>query len=457
MDFYLVGTVLYNGRRFNIFEDSNFRKTFLEVINDKFSYVDYKTYLELDRLYNKKTLFYRLDGKRKKYNFIPKIMMSIGGAVMAVALTISGVNALNNSSSNVVMPHNLFDKNEIIMEDGYTVDEGMKRIYVYSADRLTDFLPEEYKQNPTYDQLVEAVKNNQNIDDSFKPYYYDFIEKLKEANLNIDLRPFYMNIKTVSTGYMSEVDLKGISQGSASQGIFMAEYHNIYVNSEASKEMLDFVIPHEIGHTTNNVWFDYKGYTVIRDFCKSGNYGYIIEEGMDSLFVDTLYGFNPEVLPYRIINNHSQNLINSTDYNFETYINGSIIDYQKTMDDAIDQNLVSDYNFDGYLNSVSSATLEYHFDEYDKANYTDLDEISATLFFDNKLNENCSFQNVIDAYNEYINNMVEQNNKGVFMNIDTVNSIFVNTLERKNIPFEVDDILYTQDTLPNLTTNTMTK
>ena len=127
------------------------------------------------------------------------------------------------------------------------------------------------------------------------------------------------------------------------------------------------------------------------------------------------------------------------------------------MDDAIDQNLVSDYNFDGYLNSVSSATLEYHFDEYDKANYTDLDEISATLFFDNKLNENCSFQNVIDAYNEYINNMVEQNNKGVFMNIDTVNSIFVNTLERKNIPFEVDDILYTQDTLPNLTTNTMTK
>ena len=458
MDFILVGEITFKNKTIAIFRDKNFRNTFLERNGEEYSYLDYETYMKLDSLYNKKILYFPSQRKGQKFNFVPKMLLSIGGSLIAVTLTLSGCQSVNaiDSDIKIAMPHNLFDAHEFISEDYYSIDESSKQIYIYSADALTAFLPAEYKENPTYEQLYEAIAENQNIDDKFKETMYEFVDNLQKANLNIDLRPFYMNIRNLKVDYVSGADMKGITGGEA-KGVFFPDRHTIYINKEKDESLLSFVKPHEIGHMMNNVYFDYKGYTAIRDFSRTGNYGFMIEEGMDSLFVDTIYGMDTEELPYRVVNNYSQLLLDSTDYSFETYINGSIKDYEEVLSDEMDYTMAQEYPTMDLIYDMSSAGTEYIYEEYNRDNYEKIDMTFAYIYFNNLISNTSSYEDVLRVYQDYINTMLVNNNKGVIINIDSVNTVLRNVLKEKNLQYDISDNLYDNVQISQMNTNNLSK
>ena len=342
--------------------------------------------------------------------------------------------------SSVDMPHNPFDSNELIMGDDYVVDEALKRINVYSSARLTDFLPQKYVENPEYEDIRKAIQDNSDIDDTFKSYLEDFVSKLEASNYNIDLRPFYMNISMLKVVYVGESEMTSIIQQPNGQGVFMPDIHTVYLNKDGNKDIVYAVIPHEIGHMLNNLYFEYKGYTVIRDFCKAVNYGFILEEGLDSLFVDTLFEIDPKELPYRIPNNYSQVLINGTDYSFEKYVNGSMIDYESVLDNSLND-ILPEYDFDDLVFDISNANNDYKHDAYNSETYKSLDLIFSTVYFDSIINENSTSNEIREAYDDYISIVSAQDPEGVILNKDMVNKALEEVLTRKNISLDVLEAL----------------
>ena len=342
--------------------------------------------------------------------------------------------------SSVDMPHNPFDSNELIMGDDYVVDEALKRINVYSSARLTDFLPQKYVENPEYEDIRKAIQDNSDIDDTFKSYLEDFVSKLEASNYNIDLRPFYMNISMLKVVYVGESEMTSIIQQPNGQGVFMPDIHTVYLNKDGNKDIVYAVIPHEIGHMLNNLYFEYKGYTVIRDFCKAGNYGFILEEGLDSLFVDTLYEIDPKELPYRIPNNYSQVLINGTDYSFEKYVNGSVIDYESVLDNSLND-ILPEYDFDNLLFDISNANNDYNHDAYNSETYKSLDLIFSTVYFDSIINENSTSNDLKKVHDDYISIVSAQDTEGVVVNKKIVDKAFKDALIRKSIPLDVLEAL----------------
>ncbi len=338
--------------------------------------------------------------------------------------------------TTVEMPHNPFDGNELIIGNDYTVDEALKRINVYSSARLTDFLPQKYVENPEYEDIRKAIQDNSDIDDTFKSYLEDFVSKLEASNYNIDLRPFYMNISMLKVVYVGESEMTSIIQQPNGQGVFMPDIHTVYLNKDGNKDIVYAVIPHEIGHMLNNLYFEYKGYTVIRDFCKAVNYGFILEEGLDSLFVDTLFEIDPKELPYRIPNNYSQVLINGTDYSFEKYVNGSVIDYQSVLDNSV-KDILPEYDFDDLLFDIANANNDYKHDAYNSETYKSLDLIFSTVYFDSIINENSTSNEIREAYDDYISTVSAQDPEGVILNKDMVNKALEEALTRKNISLDV--------------------
>lgn len=456
MDFILVSEITINNRKIAIFRDKNFRNTFLERNGNEYSYLDYETYIKLDNLYNKKIVYFPDKIKKgQKFNFVPKMLVSVGGALIAVTLTLTGCQSVS-ATTNIVMPHNLFDAHEFIYEDNYSIDESSKRIYISSADALTNFLPSEYKQNPSYEQLYTAIAENQNIDDNFKIYLNEFVDNLQKANMNLDLRPFYMNIKELKVDYVSAGDMIGITGGEA-KGVFVPDQHTIYINREKDESLLSVVRPHEIGHMMNNLYFNYKGYTAIRDFSTSGNYGFMVEEGMDSLFVDTIYGMDPIELPYRVVNNYSKTLIDSTNYSLEDYINGSIKEYEEAINNEIDFSTYQNYSSMDLIYDLSSSGTEYIYEEYNNHNYGNIDTTFAHIYFNNLINQSSSYEEILNVYQKYIDTIIVNNDKGAIVNINAVNAELKAILKSKNIQYDVSDNLYNEDQLSQIISNNYSK
>ncbi len=349
--------------------------------------------------------------------------------IMLSALLLGGCGG----SSGIKMPGNPFDPNEFIWEEGYSVDEALKTIRIQDAEHLTYFLPDKYRENPSYDQLREAIRQNENLDDTVRGYLESYVDRLETAGYNMDLRPFYMNLSTVKVAYASNAEMVAIAGGG--KGVFMPDQHMIYLNEEDNSVPLDFLLPHEISHMLSNLYFDYKGYTAIRDFCVV-TYGFTVEEGLDSLFADTLIGEDPIELPYRVCNNYCRVLMEATDYSFETYINKCIYDYRE----VLDQENANGSGVDGdtIIHLLEGATRDYRLNEYAAENYEELDRAFSWIYFEHTLSSTSSKDEVKAAYDRYREILDTQTANGSFMNADIVKSTLQEVLTQKGSQVVVD-------------------
>ncbi|MCR5031608.1 MAG: hypothetical protein K6A92_01975 [Lachnospiraceae bacterium] len=349
--------------------------------------------------------------------------------IMLSALLLGGCGG----SSGIKMPGNPFDPNEFIWEEGYSVDEALKTIRIQDAEHLTYFLPDKYRENPSYDQLREAIRQNENLDDTVRGYLESYVDRLETAGYNIDLRPFYMNLSTVKVAYVSNAEMVAIAGGG--KGVFMPDQHMIYLNEEDNSVPLDFLLPHEISHMLSNLYFDYKGYTAIRDFCVE-TYGFTVEEGLDSLFADTLIGEDPIELPYRVCNNYCRVLMEATDYSFETYINKCIYDYRE----VLNQENANGSGVDGdtIIHLLEGATRDYRLNEYAAENYEELDRAFSWIYFEHTLSSTSSKDEVKASYDRYREILDTQTANGSFMNADIVKSTLQEVLTQKGSQVVVD-------------------
>ena len=336
-------------------------------------------------------------------------------------------------SSGIKMPGNPFDPNESFFEEGYSVEEASKTIRIQDAEHLTYFLPDKYRENPSYDQLREAIRQNENLDDTVRGYLDSYVDRLETAGYNIDLRPFYMNLSTVKVAYVSNAEMVAITGGG--KGVFLPDQHMIYLNEEDNSVPLDFLLPHEISHMLSNLYFDYKGYTAIRDFCVV-TYGFIVEEGLDSLFADTLIGEDPIELPYRVCNNYCRVLMEATDYSFETYINKCIYDYREVLDQENVNG--SGVHGDTIIHLLEGATRDYRRNEYAAENYEELDRAFSWIYFEHTLSSTSSKDEVKAAYDRYREILDAQTANGSFMNADIVKSTLQEVLTQKGSQVVVD-------------------
>ena len=330
----------------------------------------------------------------------------IAGIAAAIAVLMTIIFIVHNAGSEVRLPSDPFNASEFISCDGYDIDESTKKIWVYDSDALTLFLNKKDRSNPTYDDIRSAISENETIIEDFKPYLNEFVDKLESAypDRELDLRPFYLNIRNLEVKYLTEAEMDGKQGYHGTKGVFYPDECRIYINSDAPDDLLKNVIPHEIGHMMSNYYGEYHGYTLIRDFCRSVNYGFIIEEGMDSLFVDTLYDIDPEGLPYQAVNNYSKLLMESSDYTFADFINGSIDEYLAVFGDRLSDDDADGYQAGDLINDLSEQMKALYLDysSYDNDRYSKLDELYSGLYFESYADQTTSVQEALKLYEHYI-------------------------------------------------------
>ena len=106
---------------------------------------------------------------------------------------------------------------------------------------------------------------------------------------------------------------------------------------------------------------------------------------------------------------------------------------------------------------MSSAGTEYIYEEYNRDNYEKIDMTFAYIYFNNLISNTSSYEDVLRVYQDYINTMLVNNNKGVIINIDSVNTVLRNVLKEKNLQYDISDNLYDNVQISQMNTNNLSK
>lgn len=411
MEFIRVAKFNYNDKTIVIFLNDLGEKTLMEEVIDgvktKYKYLDFKDYTYLYNTLLKKNLAWK---DSKKYKFIPKVKLAIGGLVILTTLTgctnnftIPNENLQGMEiSSEHLFPYKLTDKNEMIITDDYVVLEDLKKIHIYTNEGLHKYYTE--VDNVTYEDLRKAMNDNPDIVGDFKTFLSDFIDKLEEKYPNIDLTVFYYNIKNANVQFVTSEFMPGYNGTSAPRGCFIPEGCKVYINTECSYEELEQVVPHEIGHMLVNMIFEKKGYTIQRDFCKSADYGFMVEEALNSKFVDDLMEIDAVDLPYQMPVNFIETFMEATNYTMEDYLSGSLIDYNNLL---IEHGIIEE--------DAARATVQIELQKYNIRGQQDVDmedsefaclyEVYSYVYFNNMIKEDMTHDEIVDIYMKFYNTL----------------------------------------------------
>ena len=270
--------IIYEGKKFKIFSDNNFKKTFLRVLDDnELCYATLEDYVKLDKIYNKtkSDIVYKIGSYKFKPGAITRGGKLLLGSTLATTLATTLVSSsqelefneheqmLNTSPvieeqqditeipseqnfNEIVNGQNAEDRVIIEQDEDLTnwLYKTENKIYVKNNDEFRQYVE---NKNPTFDDVREVIEKNQNLDLNIKEILYEYLTVLEEKCPDIDLVCFYHNVERLEVEVLSKEKMEE-TYDSNINGAYNTLTGIISIREdELGKE----VVYHEVSHMLN--------------------------------------------------------------------------------------------------------------------------------------------------------------------------------------------------------------
>lgn len=234
-----------------------------------------------------------------------------------------------------------------------------KRLYIYDmayADLAMDFGKKDLND------FKKVIQENQKISEKFKPLMLEYCERVFEKYPDVELRPFYRNLKNLEIVECTEDELLKVSWDLYSSGCYVKSENKIYVlkDKEYKEGTWDYqVIYHELSHCLRDSQYtDEDGNTVTIQFAGLNYFDIPNAEAINSLFAVSLFPYEETDIAYQLQSNIHKQLISCMDnYDLRDYVEHSLTYYIQQLDQF--------HGDDNYATTILSLMNDQYEDYYD--------------------------------------------------------------------------------------------
>ena len=233
----------YKDKNYAYFFNNNYPFYILEIDikTKKLSYPEYDDFVELFNIYNKNSnISFYIDKHtilntnkglmNKTFSFIPKIKYMGATILLSAALLLNGCTINPPSNEEVVInidedleylkscgydavrKYYADDNNYIFLKQFFSSKENKEVTYCENLDQFKEFTKLNF--TPTFDDIVNIIKENKNIESKYSDYLLKFINNMKnDSELNtMDLSILYLNLKRMKIIEIPSEELCNITQ-----------------------------------------------------------------------------------------------------------------------------------------------------------------------------------------------------------------------------------------------------
>ena len=417
----------YKGELYKLFIDDNGERFYLKTDeNGKLFYVNIREFIELENIfastpyplakkmvpdskgypqYNNmpqnynSTIKQNKKNNKKKIRLIPKVI--IGGALVAISAI--GIEKYITQNPNTTSDKKSYSTHSVVtsskeeettalgiieekpteIKEKYdpnkfetshaasgirkklevdTFIDGNNYYYVYDLNCL-DQTP--YKNKPTKEEVLNTLKLNNKVPDSFRDIMNNYVEDLYSTYPNIDCRNLIQNFKTIEVEICSKSQMEIVTGDENSVGCYLRNDNKICVleNTEYESDAWSKqVIYHELSHCLRQGNFTIDGKDYIVRTMGTGYNSQLLEEALNSNFAVSLFDYEEKDIAYQLQSNYIKTIVESMDnYTFEDYAIHSTTYFLKKLDECTGD--------DNYAMTMM-ALMEFQYDDYhaDKIN-----------------------------------------------------------------------------------------
>ena len=176
----------------------------------------------------------------------------------------------------------------------------------------------------TPSQCIEAIDANDKIDAKFKPFLYDFVDRLDNTYPGLNLAIFYHNLKTMDIKELNSMDYFRESMSMDSLGCYRNDKNTIFIpeGTEYIEGEFGFqVLIHELCHAARTSWFEADDTKFRLEFHNDSDH-MLLMEAMNSVFSCSLLNYYEWDIAYQVPSNYMRIMLECMDnYQLEDYFN----------------------------------------------------------------------------------------------------------------------------------------
>ena len=465
----------FNNQVYQMFKARKNKIAFLKI-NEKghYEFPTYKEFTLLVRFFSMDrfdTLAHFRSERHNKVAFTPYIKEVVNGKVKKVMITSLLALSCLNGCQNVQGTENVYSYDAIYEdklsdsfsttteEETETVDyideyddnsgfyetedfdliEGSNFITLYNNKYFDELFGEDYGSLET---IQKNLDKNQNIDDEYKIFIMNFVERMNEYYPDLENRVFAYNIRDLKITFKAR-DMIDIDTDAEA-------YYDAKNNELVVDETLDFqnnlrdrlVLRHELGHLFNNVKLEKDGYT-IRYYFNDVGHGKYLKEALDVIFttepfMDEYEGqllqngeYITENMGYPLTTNLVRVLLDAMDYNIQDSVSHNVYYFDKKMNEVSPEGV----DFDIIEELIELQCLEYLDDSItvNQEEYIDLYEYITDVYINTNLNETMSYNEVYDHCMQLQEALKRGVSNSDYVYMDVIEENFKNYIDEHNI------------------------
>lgn len=238
--------------------------------------------------------------------------------------------------------------------------EATHRLYIYDMDHIDKGIHFEKKNLQDFEKVINE---NPKISDKFKGLFTEYCKRVFEKYPDIELRPFYQNLKTLEVVECTEDEMLRVTWDVYSYACYVKSENKIYVlkDKEYVEGTWDYqVIFHELSHCLRDCRYqDEEGNEVAIQFAGLNYYDIPNAEALNSLFAVSLLNYEEDDIAYQLQSNMHKLMIECMDnYSICDYVQHSLGYYAQQLDE---------YNQDdNYATTILSLMDEQYQDYHDE-------------------------------------------------------------------------------------------
>ena len=212
--------------------------------------------------------------------------------------------------------------------------DNSNRLYIYDMDYVDlalDFKPKKLAD------FIDVINENSKIARKFKPILTEYCTRVFDKYPDIELRPFYRNLKDLEVIECTDQELLKVTWDTNSCGCYVRDEDKIYVlkDKEYEEGTWDYqVLYHEFSHCLrDSIYEDEDGNRVSIQFMGLNYYDIPNAEALNSLFAVSLFDYEEKDIAYQFQSNAHQIILECMDnYTLNDYVNHSMTYYAKQLD-----------------------------------------------------------------------------------------------------------------------------
>lgn len=288
-------------------------------------------------------LIQRLRKKRRRALRLVTLGYAAAGIVLCITSTHLSSRSIqkrldnmeiNPPSIQVDLDFEVVDGTEPIELEPYYTDHKGDIARVYDSRYLSTI----FSESGSADACRELIARSDTIEERFKPYFTDFVDRMERTYPEMDFTILYQNLKTLRVVECSQSEYVMHSLDSTSSGCYVTVENTIYI-PEGTRyiegEWGFQVLIHEFCHAARTYRRSVGSDTPSASFVPSKYYDTILEESMNSVFSCSLLSYYEKEISYRMPSNYLRVMLECMDnYQLSDYINHGADYFYKALDET---------------------------------------------------------------------------------------------------------------------------